>query len=342
LEEAVPAIKLGPGASVTLQNVGFSGFDVGVEGDVGSVVRADGVIFDDVRQPWNMPDAGPSEIRRTRVQNDPKLRKGKHGSFSGWRKPRGAALPVFCPSCKTIFPSQNYVLGGQYWQSWGNKEQCIECGYAEAEVAEGIFDLTKEIVRILSAPDFTHLMLRQVAQIAEDIAKSQITPEEGVKRFENVSPSLGKIVRRALQIGVSAIMLVSAAAGIASMYLAKEQTQLAREQTQIARDGLALQKEANASSDAALEKTLKALEGLRIGPGGVRQEPTRDRAEAPRERPPKSEAPTETGSTKLKVERKPKAREVRRKAMRERRRAMSGKCHCEIHAEPELPKTRVR
>jgi hypothetical protein len=67
----------------------------------------------------------------------------------------GTTFPSTDHIVSVFFPSRNYNFGGLYFEAWDNEEPCPECGFERAKLSEGIFDLKKDAVRVLSAPDIT-------------------------------------------------------------------------------------------------------------------------------------------------------------------------------------------
>lgn len=314
----MPAIRLGPGANISLKNVAISGFDVGVEGAVGSSVSGNNVTFHNVAQPWNMPNAGPSKLRGTRIHDDPKLRRGIKRATPGRRRPIGSPLPLFCPSCKQITASQNYVFGGVFWELWDNEEECPACHNPGAKLAEGIFDLAKEVAQIISAPDVTHAMLQAIADVSARVRSGELGPEEAIADVERTSPALSKIWKRALAVGGFLFTAIVGLSNVGSYYLA---------QSSKTDDILNAIESSQRRSDKVLEKL---LEGLPYGGAqgvGSKKASVKNRAQQHSHGPAKRQTPTETGSIELKSERKPKARELRRKAQQERRRMFSRPGH---------------
>jgi hypothetical protein len=273
----MPAIKLGGGSSVTLRDVHIRGFDVGVQGDPGSSVQAEGVSFDNVRQPWDLAGEAPSQISGTRIANDPKAVQAPNKTTIGWRRPAGPPLPAFCPRCKAIFPSRNYNIGSSKFYSRDNEETCPHCRFEHAKLSDGLFDLTAEAVSILQGPDITFATLAALAAIAQSTTENRITPEQAVARFTKADPRIGTLFNRALSLGPTAVSYLSAAVGIAALIyahvgtlaglesrdLAREQTALARAQTEMAQEALRIQKQPS-SSDHALEKVVEGLKELKF------------------------------------------------------------------------------
>ena len=212
------AIRVEGGAQIRLKDVKIEGFDTGIsyDGAPGSQITAENVSFDNVRLPYDIRGVEAAHIKGSRIANDPKLNHrppSRPGSSVGWRRLEGPPLPVFCPSCKTIFPSQNHQFVGTYFYLWDNEEPCPECGNQHAKVSEGVFDLTKDAVRILTAPDVTYALLTALQGVLERAAAGEINPAQAAAQIEAINPSLAKWLKKATEFGERALLLALAIIG---------------------------------------------------------------------------------------------------------------------------------
>lgn len=289
----------------------FTNLDVGIRAKGPVDITAENNYFHNVGMPYDIVGARSADIRGTRITNDPKLTNRNTSAFVGWTKPNGPPLPAFCPSCKSIFPSKNYNFGGAYFNAWNNEETCPECGFEHAKLSEGIFNLASEAVKVLSAPDITHVMLAALRKASDEVVAGKTEPENAAAELDIVSPKLGAVLRKASSLGVTAIMLLASIVGVyyenGSYEYAKtsyeEQMRQGQAQQEIA-------KVANASFTAALESILEALRELHFTSKGMHQNPNPEATCRPGAGPSAREAPFETGSIKLPRERKPKNRTV--------------------------------
>lgn len=112
--------------SVSMRDVHIANTPVGISAVSGTHIVAGNVNFNNVEKPFDFHEGVTGEVRNTKIRSDPKLSRVR-ASVSGWRRPHGPPLPVFCPQCKLIFSSQNYIFGGQFWLLSGNREQCTAC-----------------------------------------------------------------------------------------------------------------------------------------------------------------------------------------------------------------------
>lgn len=245
---------------VSIQNLHFKGGHTGIKAGPGVEIDAQGLTFDNVLKPFDLDPSVRLTLGGSRVVNDPKIRppaetshstsrtSEQRNAFVGWTRPDGPPLPSFCPDCNSVFPSANYVFGGAYFRSWGNTEQCPHCGRSNAYLSEGVFDLSRDVVRVISAPDMTHAMLQALVALAEESINAEVAPDDIARRLEAISPNLGVLAKKALKIGFGVVTFVSAIAGIYSLYLDAVQTDIAREQLRLDRE--------SAAHDRALETAL--------------------------------------------------------------------------------------
>ncbi|MVT74445.1 hypothetical protein [Bradyrhizobium cajani] len=236
---------------------GRNGLRVNAGSDVH--VKLENNSFDGVEIPFDLTGGSRVDMRGSRIKNDPKLQ-----STTGWRRPVGPPLPSFCPNCKAIFPSRNYVFAGAYFNAWDNEEVCPNCRFEHARLSEGLFDLTKATVEIISAPDITHAMVECLRDAANEILRGRSTPADAIARVEAKSLHLGDLLRKALNIGLSAVAFLSGVAGIASLYYSKKSFEAAQEQVQLAREANEIARGATPSADTILSRTLQDLKGMKF------------------------------------------------------------------------------
>lgn len=239
----------------------------------------------------------------------------------------GPPLPVYCANCDTIFPSNNYLYAGSYFNSWDNEEPCPECGNEHAKVSEGVFDLSGEYIKVISAPEFTHDLIRAIGGIAQDYLDHNLTPDEAVSRFEAVSPKFGDLAKKAFKMGMAALTFIALLATIDTYRLTREQASLAREQTAIAREGLKIQKEA--PQPLTQEQLLEIIKTMRFVSLDAKPTTADPHTMAHAEEPTIKKSAPHSKVAKTASKRKQKAREVRRKAAHERR--------CMFQPERRLP-----
>ncbi|WP_157182202.1 hypothetical protein [Methylobacterium sp. WSM2598] len=233
----MPAIRLENSRGVTLRDVRISGFDVGISAH-NSEFTANRLAFDNVVRPFDISGDGYARVEGTRITNDPKLgTEVTRKTTVGWTR-NGPPLPAQCPNCKAVFPSRNYDIATPRFFSRDNEESCPECKKYGAKVADGLFDLTSDAVKILEAPDITYAMVAALARIAEDVSANRITPQQAVEKLAYVDPRIGSIAKKVVGFGGSAIEFLTFAIGLAALIYTHigttatlEARDLAREQT---------------------------------------------------------------------------------------------------------------
>lgn len=180
---------------MTITGNTFSGGGTGIKIEGAAEVDVSQNTFDNVEKPFDMPDLDKGVLRDNRVTNDPKNRVASSARV-GWSRPEGPPLPVFCPSCKTVFASQNYVFGGRFYELWGNEEQCPHCGFQHAKLSEGTFTLIKDIAEVITAPDMTHTMLLALQGVVDSVVAGETTPLQAQQAAVAVAPSLQAVVAK--------------------------------------------------------------------------------------------------------------------------------------------------
>lgn len=194
------AISITNSTGCTIDNVRIIGADVGIRVRNSSGLNFRNVGFKDVRQAWDI-DESPTEIRGSRISRSNgaeniDILEGSR-TFVGYTPAKGGALPSICPACNTVFPSRHYRVGSSAFYGFDNEDICPKCGNEHAKLAEGSFDLSGEVVRVLQAEPLTFAMLAAIANIAEDIATSKLSPHDGAERIKEISPGIGALFSRA-------------------------------------------------------------------------------------------------------------------------------------------------
>jgi hypothetical protein len=145
-----------------------------------------------------------------RPSGEPKPSGGRRSS--GWTpaiEPR-PSLPVFCPKCNTIFPTRSQFASVTDLNVWENTEQCPNCDYPEARMSEGIFNVTRDAIEIIFAPDTTREMLEAFTLIAKRAVTGEYSKQTAVKEAERLSPKLAKLLKRGFKYGLANYLRVCA------------------------------------------------------------------------------------------------------------------------------------
>jgi hypothetical protein len=80
-----------------------------------------------------------------------------------------------------------------------NKVNCPVCGFEEAKVANGVFNITNDAIEVISAPDITVEMLKAFAGVAQRVSEGAISAKEAITEAEAIAPKLGALLRRGLE-----------------------------------------------------------------------------------------------------------------------------------------------
>jgi hypothetical protein len=249
----MPAIKITGGSGLRLSNVTIANADIGIEADANSSIYSKNLIFDNVAKPFSVSGAEQVYLDSTRIRNDPKtadLRRG--GSFSGWRKPSGPRLPAHCMKCDLIFPSINYNIGSSLFYSRNNEETCPRCGFEHAKLSDGLFEVTKEIINILSEENISIQSAKTFNELTNKYLNDDLSISTFVDEIKTIFPRLSsKLQEIHHKYGASFANYTIIALTIASVILAwqnlivaEDALQLARQSIEVAREQLEIDKEA--------------------------------------------------------------------------------------------------
>lgn len=175
--------------------------------------------------------AGSSvEVRDTSVEDhQPEPSRSWGGTYrkaSSIRKPR-MPLPIFCPSCKAVSFSRKYNFEGCYFYSFGNTETCPSCGQ-QALLSEGVFDLTGEVLEIVSGPDFTYAMHTALRGILDAVERGDVPQDTAIYQIGRIAPALGASLIKAAKFGGGVVTLLI---GVISLHLLFKQDAYQKQQT---------------------------------------------------------------------------------------------------------------
>ena len=100
-----------------------------------------------------------------------------------------AAVPAACMSCGAIF-SMRLPFGGTQVRLESNVTNCPNCG-RWAQVADGLFQFTRDGLTVISAPDVTHEMLAALRGVLRRAYEQDLPVEEIKRQAEAISPAFG-------------------------------------------------------------------------------------------------------------------------------------------------------
>jgi hypothetical protein len=151
-------------------------------------------------------------------------------------------------------------------------------------------------------------MLQSLREAADQIVAGTLSANDAVQKIQTESPKLASLLKRAVQIGIGAVMFISAVAGIAGAYYTKKSYDAAQEQIRIGNEQIEIAKAANTSPDVVLERTLEALRNLWFTSHGTKDNPIKKGSASPSAGPANSKTHTKTETSHLSKKQKPKMR----------------------------------
>ena len=208
------AIRIEGGADVTLRNVHVEGFDIAVDAQGVENLRIEGTRSHNVGQTYNI-EGGSSSIIGTRITE---TFKGK--SQAGYSKPNGPALPAQCPKCKSIFPSKHFNLALPRFMVKDNKEQCPNCGCPDATLAEGLFEMVGDLIKVIDSDPHSVKLLQTIGAIAASVTSGSQQLDEAINAIAEVSPAAANILKVgvARQLVAAVLLLFAGMAAANTLY----------------------------------------------------------------------------------------------------------------------------
>lgn len=106
-------------------------------------------------------------------------------------------IPASCPNCGAIFKSRLISVGGNVTNLTlsGNMESCPYCG-SMAHTAEGVFDITDNILSVISSPQITKQMLQKFSAIVENAYNNKIDINTLINEANEINPELGNLIEK--------------------------------------------------------------------------------------------------------------------------------------------------
>lgn len=177
----------------TLKNVTISNCKTGIAVQGPANLRLENVTFDNVERPFDINGASNVEAKGTRIRNSHTPRSMDKSSI-GYTGRNGPPLPAHCPNCNLVFPSRNYDINSSRFYGLDNEETCPDCGFEHAKLADGIFDLTDKIAKIIEAEKLTYEMFSNVGKILETLVSGQIDEDVALTQLSAISPDISSTV----------------------------------------------------------------------------------------------------------------------------------------------------
>lgn len=104
------------------------------------------------------------------------------------------AIPAFCDTCGTAFPSGIFVENCLNISLSGNKSgPCPKCG-GIGHIPDGVFNVVGSTIEILSAPDRTIQELTRLVEILQAAKTLNARPEEVAREIKRDIPALALLL----------------------------------------------------------------------------------------------------------------------------------------------------
>lgn len=107
-------------------------------------------------------------------------------------------VPVFCPHCGLLFPSQVFQGPSYNFTLQGNTEMCPNC-YKQAIIADGTYTIANDTLTLLEGPEFTVELLKEFGQLLKKIKFEVITPDQFKAEAEAISPVFKPVAEKIVQ-----------------------------------------------------------------------------------------------------------------------------------------------
>jgi hypothetical protein len=105
------------------------------------------------------------------------------------------AIPAFCDTCGTAFPSGFFAENCLNISLSGNRSgPCPKCG-GMGHVPDGVFNVIGNTIEILTAPERTIYELTRLAEILQAARASGTKPEDVARDIEKELPSFSALLQ---------------------------------------------------------------------------------------------------------------------------------------------------
>lgn len=103
-------------------------------------------------------------------------------------------IPAFCDACGHAFPSGIFAENCLHLTLSGNRSgPCPQCG-SMGTVLEGIFDVTKDLIEIVSAPAWTYQKIKRVEEIFTKLQGGEISERTARGSLLEEDPELSTLL----------------------------------------------------------------------------------------------------------------------------------------------------
>jgi hypothetical protein len=128
-----------------------------------------------------------------------------------------AALPAFCPKCRSIFPFHGIGIGAGATVGISDVgTNCPVCGFQHAKISDGVYRATQDAIHLISGPESTREILEFLKRLAEGVSSGEIDRERAAKQAQALPPKYAALFNAFVTIGMPALALL---VQIISVYL---------------------------------------------------------------------------------------------------------------------------
>jgi hypothetical protein len=114
------------------------------------------------------------------------------GACASWEMPTMATVPAACMTCGAVFWMRLPFGGASVVELRSNVTNCPICG-GWAQIADGLFQFTRDGLAVISAPDVTHQMLAALHGLLHRAYEQDLPVEEIKRQAEAISPGFGRL-----------------------------------------------------------------------------------------------------------------------------------------------------
>lgn len=190
----MPAFSVKNCHSFEINDCKIQGSNVGVE-SINSNITARNVGFKDVAKPWDIK-RGDARVSDTTIEETASFKSRNQSTSVGWVPSAAPAMPARCKKCGTVFPSKRYNIWNAKFYGHNNAEVCPICGNSEAQLADGAFEATSEIVKFILGPEISKKDLEIIQSVSQEYLKGHISVDDVVSRMDAIDRNLGEKLSR--------------------------------------------------------------------------------------------------------------------------------------------------
>lgn len=113
-------------------------------------------------------------------------------------------IPAYCNNCKILFRSAYTSMFGNAARlnMQGNLESCPKCNQM-ARTADGLFNLTNDMVEVISAPAVTFEMVSALKEFAAQSLHDKAEDNKIIAGLESINPDVANLVKQGVSGGIN-------------------------------------------------------------------------------------------------------------------------------------------